>query len=255
MWTWRLYYPPVGLVFLLLPATVSQTTVSVCVHMKGYTYISAILQCERVCSLPELWQVDGVFRDPSHSLRGTRHQQRNPPPHVSAPQVHASPPGALTAAAARRGPLVKPCCHTPWHLPPISPLKVPKSPPLNVWFLFIHVVFLPSCPHALWITLKIYSMSKAAQSGLPVYGSCQEAVMFVRSAQLTHCLMDSWAWRWKVSVNVCVCVYAHMLVYNFAFECRWHRFDYTINATLLKLMWAKVRNNLNFAEAGAELCS
>lgn len=31
--------------------------------------------------------------------------------------------------------------------PPISPLKVPKPPPLNVWFLFIHGVFL--LPHPL----------------------------------------------------------------------------------------------------------
>lgn len=93
--------------------------------------------------------------------------------------------------------------------PPISQLKVPKPPALNVWFLFIHVVFLPptTSPPCSWITFKIYCMSKT-QSRLPVYGSCQEAVMLVCSARHTHCLMNSRAWRWKV--YTCLCVFLCM---------------------------------------------
>lgn len=60
-----------------------------------------------------------------------------------------------------------PPCQTPLPQPltpsPISPLKVPKAARLNVWFLFIHVMFLllPATTHIprSWITLRIYCTS------------------------------------------------------------------------------------------------
>lgn len=88
---------------------------------------------------------------------------------------------------------------------PISPLKVPKPPALNVWFLFIHVACLLPPPPCSWITFKIYCISKTL-SRLPVYGNCQEAVMLVSATRHMHCLINSWAWRWKISINVCVCL-------------------------------------------------
>lgn len=73
-----------------------------------------------VCTTPDGALTGGQFVKGSlpQLLDLSNNQQRNPPHHVSFSPVHASPPGTLTAAAARRGPLVKLCCHTPWHLPP-----------------------------------------------------------------------------------------------------------------------------------------
>ncbi len=162
------------------------------------TCMSAIMH-ECVWSWPQLWQVDVVLRDPSHSLwsspatgRGI-HRVTSP-----FPPIHASPPGALTAAAARRGPLVKPCCHTPWHLPPYLRSKCQNHHRQMFDFYLFKWCFCPPLNRS-WITFKIYCISKT-QSRLPVYGSCQEAVMLVCSARHTHCLMNSWAWGWKKSL-------------------------------------------------------
>lgn len=172
--------------------------------MKTYLHV-CYHACECVCvklvrALTGGRCVKGPFPQP---VVLSSNQQRNPLRHVSFPPVHASPPGALTAAAARRGPLVKPCCHTPWHLPPYLHSKCQNH---RRWmfdfYLFMWCFFSPPPTPRSWITFKIYCMSKT-QSRLPVYGSCQEAVMLVCSAQHTHRLMNSWAWRWK---NFCKCL-------------------------------------------------
>lgn len=175
----------------------------------------------------ELWEV--VLRCPSRSLwsspatsGGIQHITSPFPP------IHASPPGALTAAAARRGPLVKPCCHTPWHLPPYLRSKCQNHCRwMFDFYLFMWCFFSPTpCS---WITFKIYCMSKT-QSWLPVYRSCQEAVMLVCSAQHRHRLLNSLAWRWKDFCK-CLCVFLHVFVYDSEVECCWHSFDDIIIVT------------------------
>lgn len=117
---------------------------------------------------------------------------------------------------------------------PISSLKVPKPPPLSVWFLFIHVVRLPpppSSPHRSWITFKIYCISKT-QSRLPVYRSCQEAVMLVCSTRHTHTHTHTVLWIHELGVKnlckclrVCLCVCVHMFAFDFPFAFSLHGFD------------------------------
>lgn len=52
---------------LPLLSNLSNDFVSFCIHMKGYLHVCDHA-CECVWSRPELWQVDGVLRGPSHSL-------------------------------------------------------------------------------------------------------------------------------------------------------------------------------------------
>lgn len=173
--------------------------------MKAYLHV-CYHACECVCvwSLWELWQVDGVLRDPSHSLWSSPATSRG---------IHCvtSPFPQFTHHHLAL-----------WQrlLPVVAPLSNPVAIPLDT---FPHIstqsakttaaeclISIYSCgvsspppptPRS-WITFKIYCMSKT-QSRLPVYGSCQEAVMLVCSAQHTHRLMNSWAWRWK---NFCKCL-------------------------------------------------
>lgn len=192
---------------LLSNHSLSNDFVSLCIHMKGYLHVCYhACVCVCVCEAgPELWQVDGVFRDPSHSLW--------------------SSPAASTGILRVTSLLPQFTHHhlALWQrlLPVVAPLSNPVAIPLDT---FPHIsaqsaktagaeclISIYSCgvsaspPPCSWITFKIYCISKTL-SRLPVYGNCQEAVMLVSATRHMHCLINSWAWRWKISINVCVCL-------------------------------------------------
>lgn len=131
----------------------------------------------------------------------------------------------------RRGPLVKPCCHSRWHLPPYLHSKCQKRCRWLFDFYLFMWCFFPATPLLLnnfqTILYRLKEGGKKRKrkekqgSGLPVYGSCQEAVMLGCYAQHTHGrLMNSWASRCKkkcICVNVCMGFYSCALVQDLKF--------------------------------------
>lgn len=168
---------------LCFPTAACQRSATFCFHIKGLLHVS--YDSVRACmqQVRSSVKVEAAFRDPSHSLTVLpSYQHWNPTPYVS-----FSPRRQFThhhlALWQRRLPVVAPLSNpvalTPdtRPLPPIPLLQMPKPPELNVWFLFIHVVFLLlHLPHSLLNNFpNILYISKTSK--LPVYGSCQEAVM------------------------------------------------------------------------------
>lgn len=115
--------------------SMSHDFMSSSIHIKGYFSFSAVIPvpmcvCVFVCGIWVLWQVGAVVTDPFPPplvLSGDQREESAASLLHFPPPIHASPPGALTASAARRGPLVKPRCHSPWHLPPYLLSKCQKQ--------------------------------------------------------------------------------------------------------------------------------
>lgn len=178
---------------LLSNHSLSNDFVSFCVHMKGYSHVCHHA-CECVWSWPELWQVNGVFRDPSHSLwsspvtsRGIHHVTSPFPQFTHHHLAHWQ--RLLPVVAPLSNPVAIPLDTSPH----ISAQSAKTAATECLISIYSWGVSAPPPPHS-WITFKIYCISKT-QSRLPVYGSCQEAVMLVCSSRHTRCLMNSWAWR------------------------------------------------------------
>lgn len=163
-------------------------------------------QCAR--SWPELWQVDSLYKGHSHSFWSSPATSRG---------IHhfTSPFPQFTHHH-----LVL------WQrlLPVVAPLSNSVAIPLDTFphisaqsaktsaaecLISIYSCGVSASPHSR-ISFKIQCISKT-QSRLPVYRSCQEAVMLVCSALHIHCLRNSWAWSRKPCkyVSVCVSIWAY----------------------------------------------
>lgn len=143
-------------------------------------------------------------------------QQRNPPHHVSFPRVHASPPGGLTAAAAHRGPLVKPCCHTPWHLLPSLCSKCQNHCSWIFDFYLFMWCFISQPPSLLNNFQNIVYVSNTEQPACVrgLSGGCHVSLVCYN----IHSLINAWAWRWRISVSVCQRVFMDTFVFKYTFE-------------------------------------
>lgn len=175
-------------------------------------YLPTCYACKCIWSLRALTGGRCVKGPAPKPLVLSSDHQRNPPHHVSFPPVHASPPGGLTAAAAHRGPLVKPCCHTPWHLLPSLCSKCQNHCSWIFDFYLFMWCFISQPPSLLNnfqnIQYVLNTEQPACVRGLS--GGCHVSLVCYN----IHSLINAWAWRWRISVSVCQRVFMDTFVFT-----------------------------------------
>lgn len=156
---------------------------------------------ECVRSWPELWQVDTLLRGHSHSFWSSPATSRGIH-HITSPFPQFTHHHLVLWQ--RLLPIVAPLSNSvAIALDTFPHISTQSAKTAAECLISIYSCGVSAPPHS-WISFKIHCISKT-QSKLPVYRSCQEAVMLVCSAY-THCLMNSWAWSRKPCKYVSVCV-------------------------------------------------
>lgn len=177
-------------------------------------------------SIPVRWQVGGCSEGPPAAASAALRRPSEEEPAASLPPVFPFPPDSCittwrsdSVVALLSNPVATAADTSP-HISTQSAKSAAADCLISIYSCDV------SSPPPLcsWITFRLYctvlrkekkkrERKEKQGSGLPVYGSCQEAVMLGCYAQHTHGrLMNSWASRCKKKVDLCKCLHGFLFM-------------------------------------------